>query len=236
VLCEAFAKSEALANTTKESFEQFINMRRFVATLCRITLTILAQADGFQHRRDDFSLGTYPITQPQGLGLPQGRYSAAPLDAFMNADAAGPWAALPRSGRPAELIAKYLDAKLRTGNKGQSEQELEAMLDNVLTLFRYIQGKDVFEAFYKKDLAKRLLLGKSASIDAERLMITKLKTECGAQVRAFTLPAFLFFSAAMHKRHASAASSGILHHALLWTANSTGHSHAAGDVQREAYG
>ena len=88
----------------------------------------------------------------------------------------------PRSGRPAELIAKYLDSKLRTGNKGQSEEELEAMLDSVLTLFRYIQGKDVFEAFYKKDLAKRLLLGKSASIDAERLMITKLKTECGAQV------------------------------------------------------
>ena len=28
VLCEAFAKSEALANTTKESFEQFINTRR----------------------------------------------------------------------------------------------------------------------------------------------------------------------------------------------------------------
>lgn len=90
-------------------------------------------------------------------------------------------ARLCRSGRPAELIAKYLDAKLRTGNKGQSEEELEAMLDSVLTLFRYIQGKDVFEAFYKKDLAKRLLLGKSASIDAERLMITKLKTECGAQ-------------------------------------------------------
>ena len=67
-------------------------------------------------------------------------------------------ARLCRSGRPAELIAKYLDAKLRTGNKGQSEEELEAMLDSVLTLFRYIQGKDVFEAFYKKDLAKRLLL------------------------------------------------------------------------------
>ncbi|KAG8098474.1 hypothetical protein GUJ93_ZPchr0013g35868 [Zizania palustris] len=42
-------------------------------------------------------------------------------------------------------------------------------------------GKDVFEAFYKKDLAKRLLLGKSASIDAEKSMITKLKTECGSQ-------------------------------------------------------
>lgn len=31
------------------------------------------------------------------------------------------------------------------------------------------QGKDVFEAFYKRDLAKRLLLGKSASIDSEKV-------------------------------------------------------------------
>ena len=44
-----------------------------------------------------------------------------------------------------------------------------------------MQGKDVFEAFYKKDLAKRLLLGRSASVDAEKNMITKLKHECGAQ-------------------------------------------------------
>lgn len=38
-----------------------------------------------------------------------------------------------------------------------------------------IIGKDVFEAFYKKDLAKRLLLGKSASTDAEKSMLLKLK-------------------------------------------------------------
>ena len=44
-----------------------------------------------------------------------------------------------------------------------------------------LKGKDVFEAFYKKDLAKRLLLGRSASIDAEKAMITKLKAECGSQ-------------------------------------------------------
>ena len=43
------------------------------------------------------------------------------------------------------------------------------------------QGKDVFEAFYKKDLAKRLLFSKSASIDAEKSMISKLKEECGSQ-------------------------------------------------------
>lgn len=41
--------------------------------------------------------------------------------------------------------------------------------------FLLIKGKDVFEAFYKKDLAKRLLLGKSASIDAEKSMISKVK-------------------------------------------------------------
>ena len=57
----------------------------------------------------------------------------------------------------------------------------------MLLLFRYITGKDVFEAFYKKDLAKRLLLGKSASIDAEKSMIAKLKAECGAQARACPL-------------------------------------------------
>lgn len=86
-----------------------------------------------------------------------------------------------RQNRPAELIAKFLDEKLRAGNKGASEEELEGILDKILVLFRFIQGKDVFEAFYKKDLAKRLLLGKSASIDAEKSMISKLKTECGSQ-------------------------------------------------------
>ncbi|KAL0692924.1 hypothetical protein Bca4012_060104 [Brassica carinata] len=78
-----------------------------------------------------------------------------------------------RQNRPAELIAKFLDEKLRAGNKGTSEEELESTLEKVLVLFRFIQGKDVFEAFYKKDLAKRLLLGKSASIDAEKSMISK---------------------------------------------------------------
>ncbi|KAJ6419597.1 hypothetical protein OIU84_029665 [Salix udensis] len=87
-----------------------------------------------------------------------------------------------RQNRSAELIAKFLDEKLRAGNKVTSEEDLEGTLEKVLVLFRFIQGKDVFEAFYKKDLAKRLLLGKSASIDAEKSMISKLKTECGSQL------------------------------------------------------
>ena len=43
-------------------------------------------------------------------------------------------------------------------------------------------GKDVFEAFYKKDLAKRLLVGKSASVDAEKSMLSKLKQGTGLSV------------------------------------------------------
>ncbi|KFM72708.1 Cullin-4B, partial [Stegodyphus mimosarum] len=88
-----------------------------------------------------------------------------------------------RPNKPAELIAKFLDLKLRAGNKEATEEELELLLDKIMVLFRYIHGKDVFEAFYKKDLAKRLLVGKSASVDAEKSMLSKLKQECGA---AFT--------------------------------------------------
>jgi len=84
-----------------------------------------------------------------------------------------------RQNKPAELIAKFVDSKLRSGNKTATDEELESLLDRVLILFRFIHGKDVFEAFYKRDLAKRLLLGKSASIDAEKSMLSKLKTECG---------------------------------------------------------
>lgn len=54
-------------------------------------------------------------------------------------------------------------------------------MEEALALFRLIQGKDVFEAFYKKDLARRLLTGRSASEDAERRMLALLKEECGAQ-------------------------------------------------------
>jgi cullin-4 len=85
-----------------------------------------------------------------------------------------------RTNKPAELIAKFVDSKLKSGNKELTEEELERLLDKIMVLFRFINGKDVFEAFYKKDLAKRLLVGKSASVDAEKSMLSKLKQECGA--------------------------------------------------------
>jgi cullin-4 len=45
-----------------------------------------------------------------------------------------------RENKPAELIAKFLDARLRSGNKTMSDQELEHVLNEALILFRYTQG------------------------------------------------------------------------------------------------
>uniref|UniRef100_A0A3Q0SWJ6 Cullin-4A n=1 Tax=Amphilophus citrinellus TaxID=61819 RepID=A0A3Q0SWJ6_AMPCI len=87
-----------------------------------------------------------------------------------------------RPNKPYKTVFVHLN-KLRAGNKEATEEELERILDKIMIIFRFIHGKDVFEAFYKKDLAKRLLVGKSASVDAEKSMLSKLKHECGA---AFT--------------------------------------------------
>jgi hypothetical protein len=44
-----------------------------------------------------------------------------------------------------------------------------------------LQDKDIFEGFYKNSLAKRLLDQRSANEDAEKMLIVKLKEECGFQ-------------------------------------------------------
>lgn len=84
-----------------------------------------------------------------------------------------------RKSAPAEYIAKYFDKILRAGNTIYSEESISTLLDELMILFRYINGKDVFEAFYKKDLAKRLLLNQSASKEFEKLAVSKLCEECG---------------------------------------------------------
>lgn len=48
--------------------------------------------------------------------------------------------------------------------KGGNEDEVDAMLDRVMMLFRYLQEKDVFEKYYKQHLAKRLLSGRAVSL------------------------------------------------------------------------
>ncbi|KAL2552309.1 Cullin-3A [Forsythia ovata] len=83
--------------------------------------------------------------------------------------------------RSPEFISLFVDDKLRNGLKKDKEEDIETLLDKVMMLFRYLQEKDVFEKYYKQHLAKRLLSQKTASDDAERSLIVKLKTECGYQ-------------------------------------------------------
>lgn len=79
-----------------------------------------------------------------------------------------------RKIKPAELIAKHVDSLMRRGQKAASDQEFFAQLKRVLTLYRYSHDKDVFRAFYTRALAKRLLLGRSASDDFEKQVLAEL--------------------------------------------------------------
>lgn len=83
------------------------------------------------------------------------------------------------STKSPELLARYTDSLLKKGSKATEESELEEMLVQIMTVFKYIEDKDVFQKFYSKMLAKRLVHVSSVSDDAETSMISKLKEACG---------------------------------------------------------
>ncbi|KAI8885479.1 Cullin-domain-containing protein, partial [Backusella circina FSU 941] len=86
-----------------------------------------------------------------------------------------------RGNKPAELLSKFIDGKIKPSSKqaGDSSDENMTLLNNSLDLFRFIHAKDAFEAYYKRALSKRLLLNRSISIDLEGEILEKLKAECG---------------------------------------------------------
>jgi len=83
--------------------------------------------------------------------------------------------------RSPEFLSLFIDDKLKKGVRGLSDVEVEQVLDKSMILFRFLQEKDAFEEYYKRHLARRLLNQKSASDDSEKMMISKLKSECGCQ-------------------------------------------------------
>lgn len=87
--------------------------------------------------------------------------------------------ACPSASRSPELLAKYADGLLRKSNKTSEEADLEQALADTMRVFKYIEDKDVFQKFYSRMLARRLINESSASDDAEASMITKLKDACG---------------------------------------------------------
>lgn len=85
--------------------------------------------------------------------------------------------------RSSEYLSLFIDDHLKRGIKGKTEAEIDVVLDKATTLIRYIRDKDMFERYYNKHLARRLLHGKSESADVEKQMISRMKQELGS---AFT--------------------------------------------------
>lgn len=56
---------------------------------------------------------------------------------------------------------------------------MEDLLNQVIDVFKYLDDKDVFQGFYSRKLANRIVHGLSASDEAESNMIAKLKQMCG---------------------------------------------------------
>ncbi|KAG5567693.1 hypothetical protein RHGRI_003033 [Rhododendron griersonianum] len=82
----------------------------------------------------------------------------------------------------AELLASFCDNILKKGGVEKlSDEAIEDTLDKVVKLLAYISDKDLFAEFYRKKLSRRLLFDKSANDDHERLILTKLKQQCGGQ-------------------------------------------------------
>jgi hypothetical protein len=74
--------------------------------------------------------------------------------------------------------------KRKLGKKpevGGEEGDQEEKLMKMVTLFKYVDDKDVFQKFYSRMLAKRLIYSASSSEELELNMINRLKEICGVE-------------------------------------------------------
>ncbi|KAF9427117.1 Cullin-2 [Podila epigama] len=86
------------------------------------------------------------------------------------------------AARSPEVMARYTDTLLRKKQKtGLTEADIEDRLTRVVILFKYIDDKDLFQKFYSRVLAKRLIFDSSLSAEAEANMISRLKSACGVE-------------------------------------------------------
>ena len=80
-----------------------------------------------------------------------------------------------------ELMARQSDALLRKGTVALSESDLDTKINQLVNVFKYADDKDIFQNFYSKLLAKRLINASSVSDDTERAMMTVLKPVCSSE-------------------------------------------------------
>ncbi|PYH93691.1 Cullin-domain-containing protein [Aspergillus ellipticus CBS 707.79] len=147
---------------------------------------MIARLLDFKQQLDDIWINSFHRNEELGHTLREA------FETFMNKGRKSESTGGTDNPKTGEMIAKYVDRLLKGGWKlapprqtddrplADEDAEIDRQLDQVLDLFRFVHGKAVFEAFYKNDLARRLLMGRSASDDAEKSMLSRLKTECGS--------------------------------------------------------
>lgn len=80
-----------------------------------------------------------------------------------------------------ELLAKYCDSILKKSKTNQRDKGLNELLNEIITVFNFIDDKDIFQTFYRRMLAKRLINQSSVSDEDEALMISKLRETAGPE-------------------------------------------------------
>ncbi len=78
-----------------------------------------------------------------------------------------------KTSRSSELLAKYCDFLLKKNKI--SESEIDEKLAMAVTVLKYIEEPDMFQKFYQRNLARRLIQNLSISMDSEESMIKQLK-------------------------------------------------------------
>lgn len=85
------------------------------------------------------------------------------------------------------LLAMHMDKLLKAAASASSssslhlEDDLENEVNATLSLFQLVVDKDLFENMYKMLMGKRILQGRGVDLDVEKMVLSKLKAECGYQ-------------------------------------------------------
>uniref|UniRef100_A0A2A4JF66 Cullin family profile domain-containing protein n=1 Tax=Heliothis virescens TaxID=7102 RepID=A0A2A4JF66_HELVI len=84
---------------------------------------------------------------------------------------------LDATARAPELLARYCDCLLR--KRAGADADVDDKLAAAIVVFKYVDDKDVFQKYYARALARRLIHQLSASMEQEEAMINRLKAACG---------------------------------------------------------
>ncbi|XP_057856922.1 cullin-1 [Cryptomeria japonica] len=88
----------------------------------------------------------------------------------------------PAKNLTAESLSAFSDNLLKKDSTEKlSDDEIDLALENVVKILQHVENKDVFAEFYRKKLARRLLVNKCPNDCNERSMLAKLKEQNGAQ-------------------------------------------------------